>query len=198
MPNIDTLIESVSQQIIAPGSQDTCFSTLNLKYAYSQLNLDTSTANHSNFNIISGDMTGLQISNRILRINRYVSRISKSNGLYPNWSNEYYCFLDDILVVSIGSLEKHTRYVMSCLRRLDDKNLRINLTTCNYAKLEIYWLEYHNSQSDISPNECKTSATSALEAPKTLKNTVFFWGRCIISVNLFQILLKLVTFSVLC
>ena len=42
MPNIDTLIESISQQISAPASQNTTyFSTLDLKYAYSQLNLDT-------------------------------------------------------------------------------------------------------------------------------------------------------------
>ena len=59
MPNIDTLIESISQQISTPASQNTTyFSTLHLKYAYSQLNLDINTANHCNFNIISGDMTG--------------------------------------------------------------------------------------------------------------------------------------------
>ena len=59
MPNIDTLIESISQQISAPASQNTTdFSTLDLKYAYSQLNLDTNTANHCNFNILSGDITG--------------------------------------------------------------------------------------------------------------------------------------------
>ena len=59
MPNIDTLIESKSQQISAPASQNiTYFSTIDLKYAYSQLNLDTNTANHCNFNIFSGDMTG--------------------------------------------------------------------------------------------------------------------------------------------
>ena len=59
MPNIDTLIESISQQISAPASQNiTHFSTIDLKYAYSQLNLDINTANYCNFNIISGDMTG--------------------------------------------------------------------------------------------------------------------------------------------
>ena len=58
MPKIDTLIESISQQINAPSSQDTYFSTLDLKYEYGQLNLDTNTAKHCNFNIISGDMTG--------------------------------------------------------------------------------------------------------------------------------------------
>ena len=59
MPKIDTLIESISQQFSASVSQNTIyFSILDLKYAYSQLNLDTNTANHCNFNIISGDMTG--------------------------------------------------------------------------------------------------------------------------------------------
>ena len=40
MPIIDTLVESISQQM------------------YSQLNLEPIWANHCNFNIISGDMTG--------------------------------------------------------------------------------------------------------------------------------------------
>ena len=45
MPNVDALIESISQQISAPASQNTTFfSTLDLKYAYSQLNLDINTA----------------------------------------------------------------------------------------------------------------------------------------------------------
>ena len=38
-----------------------------------------------------------------------------------------FCFLDDILVGSRWSLVEPKRYIMSCLRRLDDKNLRINL-----------------------------------------------------------------------
>ena len=59
MPIIDTLIESISQQISAPAPQETTYvSTLDLKYAYNQLNPDSNTANHCNFKIISGDMTG--------------------------------------------------------------------------------------------------------------------------------------------
>ena len=34
------------------------FSTIDLKYAYSQLNLHPETAKHCNFNIVSDDMTG--------------------------------------------------------------------------------------------------------------------------------------------
>ena len=59
MPNIDKLLESISEQISDPALQKTTyFSALDLKYAYSQLNLDPGTANHCNFNIISGNKTG--------------------------------------------------------------------------------------------------------------------------------------------
>ena len=45
MPKYDTLSESISQQISAPASQNTTyFSTLDLKYANSQLKLDSNTA----------------------------------------------------------------------------------------------------------------------------------------------------------
>ena len=77
------------------------------------------------------------------------------------------------MVVSKGSLEEHKRYFMSCLRRLDDENLRINLPKCHFAKLEVDWLGYHISQSCISPIECEKSAILALEAAKTQKNPFF-------------------------
>ena len=102
-----------------------------------------------------------------------------------------YCFLDEI---SKGSLEQHKCYVMNCLKQLDE-NLRINLPKCHFGKLEI---DYHNSQSGISPLESKTSAILALQAPKTLKkNSVLFWGRFITLVNIFQTMLKLVIPSAL-
>ena len=61
MPNIDTLIDSIVK--IIPSYQtelpDESFgSTIDLKYAQSQLILHPNTARHSNFNIASGDMTG--------------------------------------------------------------------------------------------------------------------------------------------
>ena len=59
MPNLDTLIQSISQQIIDPAPRNTAnFSTIDMKYAYSQLNLHPITADHWNSNIISADMTG--------------------------------------------------------------------------------------------------------------------------------------------
>ena len=58
MPNIDNLIDTIQQNLNTNASQEIAyFSTLDLKYAYSQFNLDPETARHCNFNIISGEGT---------------------------------------------------------------------------------------------------------------------------------------------
>ena len=116
------------------------------------------------------------ISNRILRAHGYASRVSKSYGLYPNSSKEYLLFLDDILIVSKGSLEEQKCYVMNCFKRLDDKNLGIKLRKCHFGKLELDWLGNHISQLGILPLESKTSAILAPEAPKTPKKLRSFLG----------------------
>ena len=59
MPNLDNLIDTIQQNLNTTESQETAyFSTLDLKYAYSQLNLNPETARHCNFNINSGVGTG--------------------------------------------------------------------------------------------------------------------------------------------
>ena len=143
MPNIESLIESISQQISAPASHSTTFfSSIDLKNAYSQLNLDANTANHCNFNIISGDMTGTyRFQTGFYGLTDMPAEFQKSYGLHPNWFKEYILFLDDILVISKGSLEEHKSDVMKCLKRLDDKNLKMNLPKCHFGKLEIESLE---------------------------------------------------------
>ena len=137
MPNIDTLIESISQQISAPASQNiTYFSMIDLKYAYSQLNLDTNTANHCNFNIISGDMTGTyRFQTGFYGLTDMPAEFQKAMDYTLIGLENTYCFLNDMLIVSKGSLNEHKSYVMKCLQRLDDKNLRINLPKCHFGKL---------------------------------------------------------------
>ena len=59
MPNIDNLIDTIQQNLNTSASQEKAYySTLDLKYAYSQLKLDPEMAGHCNFNIISGERTG--------------------------------------------------------------------------------------------------------------------------------------------
>ena len=59
MPNIDMLIDTISQHLTnTQNGQQAYFTLLDLKYAYSQLKLHHDTAKHGNFKIISGESTG--------------------------------------------------------------------------------------------------------------------------------------------
>ena len=58
MPNIDSLIQTISQTLSTAPHEMAYFTTLDSQYAYSQLNLHNDTTRHCNFNIVSGDMTG--------------------------------------------------------------------------------------------------------------------------------------------
>ena len=57
MPNIDSLIRKISQTLSTAPQETVYFTTLDLQYAYSQLNLHSDTARHCYFNFVSGDMT---------------------------------------------------------------------------------------------------------------------------------------------
>ena len=58
MPYDDELLDGVSQIVTANANGTLYFSVLDLKYAYSQLNLTAETAKQCNFNIIGGQSTG--------------------------------------------------------------------------------------------------------------------------------------------
>ena len=62
MPNIEILIDSISQILTdykTEQADNIYLSTIDRNYAYSQLNLHLDTTKHCNFNIVSGDMTGI-------------------------------------------------------------------------------------------------------------------------------------------
>ena len=75
-----------------------------------------------------------------------------------------------------GSKEDHLKLVYKCLKKLDNKNLRIDLPKCHFAKTEIEWLGHEFIQSGIAPLETKTSEILNLTAPKNLKHLRSFLG----------------------
>ena len=53
MPNIDSLNQKISQSLSTAPQETAYFTTLDLQYAYSQLNLLSDTTHHFNFNLVS-------------------------------------------------------------------------------------------------------------------------------------------------
>ena len=68
MPNINLLLDNIAQVVKSDKSNQTLFTTLDLRYAYSQIPLDKTTREHCNFSLIGGSATGhISIPNKILR-----------------------------------------------------------------------------------------------------------------------------------
>ena len=178
MPNIDSLIDSISQHINNSNQvENVYFSTIDLKYAYSQLNLHPDTARHCNFNIICGDATGTyRFKTGFYGLTDMPAEFQTAMDYTLVGLSNTYCFLDDIIVVSKGIKESHLKYVYDCLRKLEADNLRINLSKCHFAKHQINWLDFTFSQSGVKPIESKTAAIAEIKAPKTLKQLRSFLG----------------------
>ena len=171
MPNIDSLIDSISQHINNSNHDDNfCFSTIDLKYAYSQLKLHPDTSRHCNFNIIRGDSTGTySFETGFYGLTNMPEEFQKAMDCILVALTNTYCFRDDIIAVSKGSKESHNKYVYNCLQKLDADSLRINLSQCHFAKHQINWLGFTFSHSGVKPIKSKTAAIAEIKAPKTLK-----------------------------
>ena len=178
MPNIEMLIDTISQHLTdTQNGQQEYFTTLDLKYAYSQLKLHHDTAKHCNFNIICVEPTGtFRFKTGFYGLTDMPAEFQKAMDYTLIGLQNTYCFLDDIIIVSTGTEADHLAYVHKCLKKLDDDNLRINLQKCHFAKSEMEWLGYKFTQTGISPLESKTAAILTIPPPTTLKRLRSFLG----------------------
>ena len=105
MLNIDNLIDTIQQNLNTTASQETAyFSTLDLKYAYSQFNLDPEMARHCTFNIISGEGTGTyRFITGFYGLTDMPAAFQKVVDYTLVGLQNANCFLDDVIVVSRGS-----------------------------------------------------------------------------------------------
>ena len=78
-------------------------------------------------------------------------------------------FLDDIIIITKGTIEKHEAEIDKTLHRLNEENLAISLHKWEFGLNEITWLGYKINSEGIKPTKRKTDAIIQLENPKTLK-----------------------------
>ena len=153
------------------------FSTIDLKYAYSQQNFHPETVKHCNFNIVSSDMTGTyRFKTGFYGLTEMPAEFQKAMDYTLIGLKSTFGFLDDILIVSKGSEEDHFNLALDCCKKLDADNLRINHPKCHFSKQEISWLGYKFTKLGTSPLETKTLAILSLQPPNTLKKLRSFLG----------------------
>ena len=136
MQNIDCLMDNIAQSVSESSHEsEVLFSTIDLRYAYSQLPLDEATAKHCNFNIIGGQATGTyRFITGFYGLTDMPAEFQKAIDTTLTGLKDTYSFLDDIVIVTGGGIKNHKQQVFECLERLDKENLSINLEKCHFAK----------------------------------------------------------------
>ena len=99
MPNIDSLIQTISQTLSTAPQETAYFTTLDLQYANSQLNLHSDTVRHCNFNLVSGNMTGTYLfKTGFYGLKEMLAGFQKTIDCTLAGLNNTFCFLYDILI----------------------------------------------------------------------------------------------------
>ena len=148
MQNIDRLMDNIAQSISESSNKGEkkvekgekkrkliVFSTIDLRYTYSQLPLVEATEKQCNFNIAGGQATGTyRFITDFYGPTDMPAQFQKAIDNTLKGLADTYTFLDDIIIVSGGGIKNHKEKVFKCLQKLDKENLSINLEKCHFAK----------------------------------------------------------------
>ena len=78
-------------------------------------------------------------------------------------------FLDDIIIITKGTIGRHEDEIDKTVNRLNEENLAISLHKCEFGLNENIWLGYKINAEGIKPTKRKTDAIIQLENPNTAK-----------------------------
>ena len=172
MQSIDHLMDKIGMKISELKTQERklYFSKIYLKYAHSQLLLHPETQKHRNFNILARNATGTyKFLNGFYVLTDLPATFQKMMDTTLDGLNSTNAFLDDIIIITKGTIENHEEEIDKTLNRLNEENLVISLHKCELGLNEIIWLAYKINSEGIRPIKRKTDAIIQLENPKTLK-----------------------------
>jgi hypothetical protein len=80
-------------------------------------------------------------------------------------------YLDDLLIITKGSLEDHLEKLSMVLTRLQDAGLKINADKSKFCALETEYLGYILTKEGINPQSNKVQAMLALAPPEMSQRT---------------------------
>jgi hypothetical protein len=85
-------------------------------------------------------------------------------------------YLDDLLVISSGTLDDHLEKMEVVFKLLSDKGLRVNTEKSTFCAEEIEYRWYWISKSGIQPFPKKVEAIKNMERPTTRRELRRFIG----------------------
>ena len=156
MQSIDHLIDAVANYVSEQSTEQGTYyvSKIDLKNAYNQIPIDPQLQKHCNFNILGGKTTGTyRFLNGFYGLTDMPATFQKTIDVTLKNCHNKFAFLDDILLITKGSIADHEKELDKILCQLDKENLAVKLQKCEFTKKQITWLGYQITPTGITTNE---------------------------------------------
>jgi hypothetical protein len=85
-------------------------------------------------------------------------------------------YIDDLLIITRGTIEDHISKIETVLTRLRDARLKFNAAKSFFCTHEIEYLGYILTRGGIKPQQKKVQAILALNLPNNVKELRHFLG----------------------
>ena len=165
------LIQDIIRNI---GTENVLFSTLDIKSAFWQIELEDS----------SKDCTAFSTPTGHYRYRRLPYGLSNSPLTYVRLMNHVLsgligksicCFMDDILIFS-KTEQEHFQIIEQVLSRLADAGLKIKMEKCNFLKSKITYLGHELSRHGVKALKSKIEAVENYPTPTKTETVRSFLG----------------------
>ena len=117
----------------------------------------------------------LPFSKRSFRACRHTNNFSKKK-FDQTLDNKHPAWLEDIIVVTKGSKQKHMDELIDVLTRLENAGYRLSENNSELLKTEIEWIGHKSDQNGIRPLQDKLFATQELKKQENEKDLKSFLG----------------------
>ena len=170
MSNLLEHLDVAAQIINKDPPWEVWFTSHDLKYAFSQFLLNDLVSNHCNFSIVCGESTGTyHFKKLIYGLTDMPKEFQKAMDKTLQNTKGVFCFLDDILFVSKGSIENYNKIVENVFLKLDKEGFALKLPNCEFSVNRISWLGFDICENGYQPKIFKVQAILELKPPYTLK-----------------------------
>ena len=175
MPNMEELISRISRKIADGPADEIWISKFDLDYAYGQLKLSRRAMDLCIFAVTGGNFTGYY------RFQKGFYGLADIPTIFQEKTdqtleNKHPAWLDDIIVVTKGSKQRHMEELIDVLTKLENAGNRLSESKSEFFKTEIEWIGHKIDQNGIRPLQDKLLAIKELNEPKNEKELKSFLG----------------------
>lgn len=170
--NTDHCVLPLPEEIYSSLSGQRFFTVIDLKGAYQQLRVGEK----------SQELLVINTHLGLFGFTRLTYGVSSAPGIFQSVMDTILsgqkntkCYLDDILVYG-SSLKECYENVKNVFRKLQEFNVKINVSKCKFFKKEVEFLGHNIDNKGIHPTEDKIKAIKEAPSPKSLTELKSYLG----------------------